>query len=1292
MKVLKLLLLLQCVYFVYGQDSVFLVPEILVSGNGVEIVDGDITPSIVDHTDFGPVTVGGTLTRTFRITNTGGAVLELTNDPPVQVVPLGVPFTVAMLGTNFNINPGAFIDFTLTYTSINPNNNACMVTIANNDPDESPYTFMVKARGVAPEIKVSGNGVVIDNDDDTPSLLDHTDFGPVAVGASVTRTFLIENIGAGTLNLTLAPPIMTSDIHFDVTSGLVLSIPPTSSSAFTVRFTPTAAGEVTAEVQLYNNDPDESDFHFNVRGTGVIAPEIDLQRPAGTAIADSSVDFYGGCRAGTVQRSYTVDNTLGNAPLTLSLPTAVNLNNVSDFIVTTLPPASIPAAASDTFSIQFSVGTGQFAFDMNIANNDTDENPYDILVRGFGIGPEIDVQRPAGVSIADGGTDDLGGLTPPRTSSHIYTYVIENQSSNSGMLIDTLAISNQNNIYEIIIPKKPPAVISELDQSDFVISFRIGTAGAFGFDMQIGSDDVDENPYDIHVTGNCIFPAMALYNAADVLIPHRGADMVGNYPIGRVNMTYTVNNSAGTDTLIVMQPVASSLINVSGFTITDTVTTIIDVGDSDTLGIAFDVGLGPFSLKLSMRNNDNICYRIYISGIGVPAPEIDVQWPLGHSIADLDTLEYGTRLVGADTLELHIDNSAGTGPLNVTGLAITNPKGMGAVHALSTLPMHIPPGDADTLAVAVTIAAEGDYAFDMALAHNDADEDPYDIHVRGTGIKPEIEVRHLGLPVLSGGVYDFGPCCMRRPTSAVSMWILNLGTADLHLGLPHTITGHMSDQFILTTPTPQATVLPGDSVLILVQFQPMTLGVKTATLNILSDDADESPYQITLSGRGTNYPLTIFARPIAGGTTFPAPFTYWFDHGSVVPILARPAPGYRFLRWDGYDIADPSSASTTIQVFWQNHAIAFFEPLNGDASPSLCYCYPVDSAAFVPKNSRIQFRTGDAGRGVDLNTLSAWVDDVPILLNGEDQTGGQVGIRPELTEYSVIYTPPVHFDEDSTVTVRVCFDDLDASPLSCDSSWAFTIGCTCVDTATCSFSWIGELGGTLINEDLGITMTVPMGALMDTVQVSISAIDSLPPLPDTMTGYGMNYHFGPDGLQANAPIVVAVPYTQEDLDAAGVASAADLEIHYFHSSTGQWMTLEIDHVDASAHLIYVKVMQFCILTFANTCVPDNTDVDDLDKVDHPPFTFQLQQNFPNPFNPETTIAFEIPCAGHVSLQIYDINGRLVKKVVDGKMAAGRHSVSWTALDDKGNCLPSGVYLYQLISGNTAIKKKMLLMK
>ena len=91
-----------------------------------------------------------------------------------------------------------------------------------------------------------------------------------------------------------------------------------------------------------------------------------------------------------------------------------------------------------------------------------------------------------------------------------------------------------------------------------------------------------------------------------------------------------------------------------------------------------------------------------------------------------------------------------------------------------------------------------------------------------------------------------------------------------------------------------------------------------------------------------------------------------------------------------------------------------------------------------------------------------------------------------------------------------------------------------------------------------------------------------------------------------------------------------------------------------------------------------------------PSSLSLQQNFPNPFNPETQISYTLDEPTFVTLGIFDILGRKVYDFILGHQKKGNHNVLWTGIDSKGNSVPNGVYFYRLNAGKITKTKKMTL--
>ena len=93
-----------------------------------------------------------------------------------------------------------------------------------------------------------------------------------------------------------------------------------------------------------------------------------------------------------------------------------------------------------------------------------------------------------------------------------------------------------------------------------------------------------------------------------------------------------------------------------------------------------------------------------------------------------------------------------------------------------------------------------------------------------------------------------------------------------------------------------------------------------------------------------------------------------------------------------------------------------------------------------------------------------------------------------------------------------------------------------------------------------------------------------------------------------------------------------------------------------------------------------------------PMAFMVDQNFPNPFNPRTTIQFALPSAGRTRVAIFDVAGRHVKTLVDEDLAAQTHQVIWAGEDDAGRGVAAGVYFYMVTNGNNQSVGRMALVK
>jgi len=90
--------------------------------------------------------------------------------------------------------------------------------------------------------------------------------------------------------------------------------------------------------------------------------------------------------------------------------------------------------------------------------------------------------------------------------------------------------------------------------------------------------------------------------------------------------------------------------------------------------------------------------------------------------------------------------------------------------------------------------------------------------------------------------------------------------------------------------------------------------------------------------------------------------------------------------------------------------------------------------------------------------------------------------------------------------------------------------------------------------------------------------------------------------------------------------------------------------------------------------------------------YVLHPNYPNPFNPTTTIRYELPDAADVRIEVFNAQGERVRVLVDRHQTAGQHTVSWDGRNSVGQTVATGVYFYRLRAGEFNRTRKMQLLK
>ncbi|HEX7343188.1 MAG TPA: T9SS type A sorting domain-containing protein [bacterium] len=156
-------------------------------------------------------------------------------------------------------------------------------------------------------------------------------------------------------------------------------------------------------------------------------------------------------------------------------------------------------------------------------------------------------------------------------------------------------------------------------------------------------------------------------------------------------------------------------------------------------------------------------------------------------------------------------------------------------------------------------------------------------------------------------------------------------------------------------------------------------------------------------------------------------------------------------------------------------------------------------------------------------------------------------------------------------------------------------------------------------------------------------------------------------------------YKNRIIISANVGGALENTAYKSHGCLGQNIVSDWEGLESDG--ILIGIMHFSELYDWMLPVVDESDLSQL------PREFQLHQNFPNPFNPMTTIRYDVPKSAHVNITVYNTGGQQVAMLVDGMRLPGYHEVIWDAAG-----LSSGVYFYRIHAGDYVALKKLMLIK
>jgi hypothetical protein len=267
----------------------------------------------------------------------------------------------------------------------------------------------------------------------------------------------------------------------------------------------------------------------------------------------------------------------------------------------------------------------------------------------------------------------------------------------------------------------------------------------------------------------------------------------------------------------------------AGFTVTPGATHNLDVQFVPTSG-----GPKATTLRLTSDDPDESPVDVALSGSGTTPQEIDVS-PTPY--------DYGSVSLGTHAVRTFAIRNLGGTTLQVTGVSLTGGQANDFTITAGGGSFNVLPGATHNLDVRFAPTSLGGRTTTLQFTNDDANENPLDVTLTGTGVASVPEV------VVTPASYGYGTQTVGVGVTH-TFTISNTGTSDLVVG-PSSLMGPDAAAFAITSGQPGFTIAPGNNDTIQVTFTPPSTGLKSATLSIPTNDADENPVLVELSGTGS---------------------------------------------------------------------------------------------------------------------------------------------------------------------------------------------------------------------------------------------------------------------------------------------------------------------------------------------------------------------------------------------------------------------------------------------------------
>ena len=415
--------------------------------------------------------------------------------------------------------------------------------------------------------------------------------------------------------------------------------------------------------------------------------------------------------------------------------------------------------------------------------------------------------------------------------------------------------------------------------------------------------------------------------------------------------------------------------------------------------------------------------------------------------------------------------------------------------------------------------------------------------------------------------------------------------------------------------------------------------------------------------------------------------------------------------------------SATAQTTWQKHpdnpVLRFW---TGDVDDPNGYKYALDPAVLVDRSNlyHMWFTSCAFGYGTSFSVSEAFSLDMvrwftyfknPVLVHGPAGTWDERGVRPmsvvrDSTGYKMYYLGFTNASHNAIglatspdgMTWTKCPTNpvLDAGPRGAWDSVQASLACVCFDGSTYSLYYTGTNGSRVViglaTSHDGIVWTRYPGNPVLDAGLAGSWDDHAAQAPAVVKAGGL-FHMFYNGNNISPDVNafhIGYAFSHDGIHWTKCSGNPVLSMGNPSEWDGQSLgTMAVLYRDRKFHLWYSGLgMQpgYPLSWQTGYASSDSTFVDSVQQADAPA-DYLLSQCYPNPFNPVTTIIYELPTQGHVTLKVFDVLGREVTTLVDRVEGPGNKSVQFDA-----SKYASGAYYYRLTAGAFVQTKKLLLLR